>query len=196
MSTPRSALGFLAAALSCAAPAPALEREGDPCRTLQRDCVDDNTLQRCEDEQWTTTSCDELCAAGHPEASSLGCEPKGLGEDDCACAPPPGGCLPGESSCVGEDELELCAQDWQWTTLSCSEACAQQAALISLGCIEDEGNASCSCTYEGASCTAELSRCIDDSTLASCESGVWSYGDCGDVCEGGEGKCVPALAGC
>jgi len=186
MNTKRGLCFVLAALLACVEAPAVLDNEGDPCRTLERNCVGDHTLLRCEAEQWTSTSCDEICAATGPGLTSLGCEPKGINEDDCACAPPPGGCEPGAASCASEDQLDLCTLDWEWTTLECDEG------LISLGCVEGSEGAACSCSAEGSSCTDELPRCVDEETLAHCEAGTWTYRDCSEECGGSEAKCDPS----
>lgn len=188
----RAGLCLLAGLLACVELPPPLNQEGDPCRTLTEVCAGEDTVLTCEVDRWVSRTCEEVCAATGPGLESLGCEPNKLGDEACACAPPSGGCEPGEASCASEQILDLCTQDWEWMEFECAEVCSKQDARLSLGCVEDtELGPACSCTFAGASCEGELPRCVDEGTLASCEAGGWAYRDCTVECGEAGGACAP-----
>jgi hypothetical protein len=184
--------------MSCGDSRERLDQEGDPCRTVFGFCIDDEQAMLCIDEVWTARDCDEVCAAEAPGVVSDGCEATNQIEGDCVCLPPPGGCTPGEAQCADDTQIDFCSDDWSWSSHLCTDVCAALPThTISLGCDWDEltESASCSCTSAGTPCSDETPVCIDDSTLASCEAGVWSWINCADSCNEDAFSCVPALGG-
>lgn len=184
--------GLIVPLIACVEPARPLRAEGDPCRTLSKLCVTEESVLICDGDVWTERSCDEICLATGPGLASNGCQSDTNGVEACVCAPPPGGCTPGEAICANDETLALCDVDWAWVEVTCDEVCAQGAEPVSLGCISDpDANSACSCSSEGTPCEGAASRCVAEELLASCEAGVWLYRDCVMECGAG-GECVPA----
>lgn len=101
-------------ALACALAAcrspefpPYLDQEGDPCRSSQKFCADDETARVCVDGAWAIRSCDELCADVGPKMLSEGCVTTPI--EDCVCTPEPGACVPGSTLCESDTQLSYCA---------------------------------------------------------------------------------------
>lgn len=182
---------------------PELEiKEGDPCNWSNATCLDEHTLLRCLDRVWTPQSCDGYCASLGAGVSAGACEvEQELGDPTqlCECRPAPDGCYPRQGTCVDEDTISWCADDWTWQGSSCTSVC-EAHSLLSLGCSELAELATCLCTQIGTTCDAQFdtSTCADGSTLVTCEAGLWTAVDCGQGCESG-GTCAPGAseeAGC
>jgi hypothetical protein len=170
--------------------------EGDPCRTILTFCVDADVMMACVNGNWSEQECSDFCAKQAPGVESAACESANAWDGACSCVPPPGGCIPGESVCADDQSIEYCAEDWQWSTATCTEVCAEHPPYtISLGCmlkVESE-SAACSCTAAGTSCNSVSPLCVDDSTLAICEGGIWTHLNCTEFCGGDATACIPGV---
>jgi hypothetical protein len=178
-----------------AGPAPPLDEIGDPCRDAYDHCLDDVSVRSCQSGVWTERSCDSVCADQGPAYVASGCD------DECACVlEDPDGCTPGESVCLSDELLGTCDDTQTLQQRPCTEICAD-AGLEPVACVEGQNfePAGCWCTAAGTACSDEPDRCVDESTLASCEAGVWAILDCPSAC-GGSGSCdplgVPAVCDC
>ena len=174
---------FLALAACTDVIPPRLDDIGDPCRTTTQVCVDDESVQICEDQSWALASCESICASLGPAWIADGCE------DGCVCMPAnPDACTPGETICVDDDTIGVCDEMQAWEESACAERCATEG-LSSAGCRTGDDvwmkPDACWCSIEGTACTNETSSCVGGEVLASCVDGVWVFEDCGEGCSGG-----------
>ncbi|KIG18332.1 hypothetical protein DB30_01441 [Enhygromyxa salina] len=101
---------------------------------------------------------------------------------------------------MDESTVAVCDEVQQFQTTPCSDVCAD-AGLDEVGCLESEkGEQSCWCTSEDTPCDpSSVPTCVDDTTIAVCEMGVWAFVECEIVC-GGPAACdpfqQPATCGC
>jgi hypothetical protein len=129
--------------------APLLDQAGDPCRSPYSMCLDEDLVRECVDGIWTDRSCDESCADIGPAMQSMGCVTDGPLEG-CACAPEPGACAPGATTCESDNELGYCDAEQVWGVYDCDSLCESSLATpISVGCmVDEEGDAACWCVAE------------------------------------------------
>jgi hypothetical protein len=174
--------------------APLLYELGDPCRSAYDYCLDDESVQSCESGVWVERDCASVCAELGPAYAPAGCD------RECVCELlDPSACTPSETTCVDEGTVGVCDEAQALQPTPCSDVCAD-AGLDEVGCLEDEGQASCWCTSEGTACDpSSMSTCVDDATIAVCEAGAWAFVECDVVC-GGPAACEslqqPAVCGC
>ncbi len=175
----------LAVLLGCSEPLPLLDDLGDPCRSAHDVCIDDDTVRSCESGVWVQRDCASVCAERGPAYEPAGCD------RECVCELlDPSGCTPNETTCVDESRVAVCDATQVFQPHACSDVCAD-AGLAELGCREgDDGEASCWCTSEGTPCITSVPACVDDTTIATCEAGVWTFHACDAVC-GGPAICDP-----
>ncbi len=195
-------IGLICVTVGCSEaqeePPPPLLELGDPCRTTLRYCIDEQTVQLCEDDVWTVKTCDEACAELGPAYVADACV-----DDDCSCAlADPDGCVPGQTSCTADNSVSVCSDAQSWESVACDELCAE-SGLLSRGCIAGiDDVAGCWCTSEGTPCDSTAPPvCADSVSLARCEDGLWSFEDCAASCASpSEGQCIawatPAYCAC
>lgn len=172
-------------------PVPRFEQPGDPCRGTAHRCVDEATVTRCEDDILVETDCATVCAALGSAWVTDGCD------GECVCVPSdPADCWPGETDCVNDQVLEQCDSDQVLEAVDCEELCAADG-LSSTGCsvtadeISGEPTAACWCSGEGTPCAPmDAAVCVDETSLATCEDGVWVFHDCAEICDAAS-PCVP-----
>lgn len=164
---------------------PLIDNLGDPCRSAHDFCLDDDSVRSCEAGVWVERDCASVCAELGPAYAPAGCE------FECVCVlVDPSGCTPSEATCVDEGTVAVCDAAQELQPTPCSDICAD-AGLSEVGCLEDEGEASCWCTSEGTSCEpSSTPACVDDATIAVCEAGTWAIVECEVVC-GGPATCDP-----
>lgn len=163
-----------------------LDDLGDPCRSAYDVCLTDDSVRSCEAGVWVERDCASVCAELGPAYAPAGCD------QECVCElVDPSGCTPSETTCVDPNTVAVCDQTQELQPTPCADVCAD-AGLTEVGCLEDdEGKAACWCTSEGTSCEPSTTpKCVDDATIATCESGTWSFAECAAIC-GGPAACDP-----
>lgn len=168
-------------------------------------CHDGRTVQRCQDEEWTSQSCDDYCRDNYgPDAYSEGCDAEAA--DPCQCQYDIIGgvvaeCEPGDIMCQDEGTLLVCEGGYDYVTYNCHERCREEHGpeWSSAGCDTDADDP-CQCFYdvlEGDApvCTPGDMYCRDDGTIMICEDDMLVSRSCDDLCreEHGEGW---SSAGC
>lgn len=183
--TSRMLLWFVALTLGCTeSEPPLLDELGDPCRSAHDVCLDDDSVRSCESGVWAKRDCASVCAEIGPAYGPAGCDL------ECVCELlDPSGCTPSETTCVDEGTVAVCDDAQELQPSPCAEVCAA-AGLDEVGCLEDDGGASCWCTSEGTPCESSTPACVDDATIAVCEAGIWTFVACEAVC-GGPATCDP-----
>ncbi|MBN2497603.1 MAG: hypothetical protein JXR96_23625 [Deltaproteobacteria bacterium] len=160
-------------------------------------CLDDDTLQVCEDYWWATSrDCDDYCREMYGEWSfSRGCDSEAADPCQCEYDVTPGivaMCTPGDLHCISERDVQVCNDDGiSWTDMSCDEYCREThgADYYSLGC-DDEAREACQCEYgiidgDMPSCTPGDFICQGEETILVCDQDAysWTSWDCQDWCE-------------
>jgi len=181
-----SLISLLPLVIACSESAPSLFVDlGDPCRSAYHFCLDDDSVRACEAGVWVERDCASVCAELGPAYGPVGCDA------ECVCELlDPSGCTPSEASCLDDGTVAVCDEAQDLQPSPCSTVCAN-AGLSEIGCVDHEGIAACWCTSEGTSCEPSTTpKCVDDATIAVCESGTWTFADCQVVC-GGPAECDP-----
>lgn len=82
---------------------------------------------------------------------------------------------------MDEGTVAVCDEAQELQPRPCADICAE-VGLNEVGCLGDAGEASCWCTTEGTCCEpSSTPACVDDATLAACETAC-----------GGPAACDPA----
>lgn len=181
-----SLLSLLSLLVACAeSELPLLDDLGDPCRSPYDVCLDDDSVRTCEAGVWVERDCASVCAELGPAYGPAGCD------RECVCELlDPSGCTPDKATCMDEHTVAVCDQAQVLQPSACSDICAD-AGLNEVGCLEVEDQASCWCTSEGTSCDpSSLPSCVDDVTLATCDTGIWTFVEYELLC-GGPAVCNP-----
>ncbi len=166
----------------------------DPCYPNDLFCAGESTLVLC-DADWREVDCDEYCRETHDgshEWYSNGCDASNP-EDPCQCEygmidgfmPE---CEPGEVICEDARNARVCQDGYEWMAVNCDEYCVEENGpdWFSNGC-----NASaedfCQCEYgvldgEMMECTPDEIGCVDDSTVQTCQDGLFVTQDCDERC--------------
>jgi len=157
-----ASLGCVEGACSCGTPA--------QCAAGETRCQGTNTVAICVDGQWAPTSCAAQCAdAG---LASAGCVDKA-----CACTDSPPQCDEGAMAC-DTDQVHAQCVGGQWKATPCTEVCEAEGK-DSHGCLGQ----SCQCVPKPL-CYVGDTKCVAETTLATCNGASWNLTACVDVCAG------------
>ena len=198
-------LGLLT--LRCAAPGPAPpgdydRHEGDGCGETRSECIDAESLWRCEERVWSFVDCSDECM---DRGGAVGCLAGATAGDGarCWCASFMPECAPQETRCADDEQLLLCQADTlRFESERCEFLCGQLSPPhVSNGCHEGLLGGECRCTTEGTPCSPGSARHCGIGGLAACVDGLWTLKDCYDECGGTPGTCDPwaiegAACGC
>lgn len=154
------------------------------CRGEEVRCLDADTLARCLEGYWSTSSCGDFCQEGR----AGGCLRRPGAVDECACLEPCEGTVP--LGCISNEAILLC-EDGLPLSVTCRDYCAGRGEeLVPVGCYFDpllpEPGEGCHCAREGEECEeSPWQHCLND-RLVGCRDGVWTLSWCGDTCKLGE----------
>jgi len=149
------------------------------CEASETECLDDSTLRQCTDDgKLSTMDCNGWCGQG---AAHNGCQQAPDGSDTCFCLNPPQPCTEeGDYECDG-DNYTRCV-DGLAMPYDCDDICVGDgfpAGAESCG-LNAQGYVTCFC-FEGSTCEDGATRCVDDSSAASCYGGSWETSDCSEI---------------
>jgi hypothetical protein len=149
----------------------------ETCVAADTMCMPGDVLQHCTDDgKLETIGCPGICGEASP---SLGCHADGPDGPNCYCAGERGTCTTeGALSCLNGDDLGQCTNGY-WDPLDCDRICVDAGFAGADNCGPGESNDTCFCN---TTCVDNETRCVDDSTAATCYSGSWQSYDCTDVC--------------
>lgn len=160
------------------------------CESSHLHCVDDFTLEFCEEGDLVQQNCQDYCYENFDEFSvTFGCSESAA--DPCQCDIVDGGapmCTEDDIWCIDENTVSIC-NEYDYTRYYCNDYCADfyGADYYSFGCDESDENF-CQCEYgiidgEPAYCPGGDIICTDEETVGFCNGSEYVTQNCEEYCD-------------
>lgn len=157
------------------------------CEPSETECLDDETLRKCEDGKLSTRDCRGFCGEAQP---TNGCSELDDGENLCLCLNSWATCTAaqeGTSSCDGNNG-RACT-DGYWIAEDCDTVCVEGGYPGGSDHCEMQGSTpTCICNE---TCVEGAMRCVDSFRMAQCSGGSWTTYDCDQICKDNDYRYSP-----
>ena len=156
--------------------------EEGPCSDGATRCMDEETVEVCNQGTWGSVPCADFCEASDQETNGCGIN-QATGDQTCLCGEEKASiCSPDYLKCA-ESPINPCGVEGL-ESFSCRERCEEEGLAFGECRYDTEQGELCRCVDQDKElCGGYEPTCIDESTVSVCVDGTEEQATCATLCD-------------